>query len=201
MTRLNIRGFGDASHVGAGKTLCALAMMSKLYNLNRSRFMRKETMSYSGFLVMVPTISLIDTWKDEAIKHFNNAGERFDLLIQRANGDLLKWDYDLCTMEEIALPSDIQPQSLIISTMGRVRDHPIRHPWILTVIDECLSVQNKEALQTEEAWRQSCHSEYGIIMLSATFFRSRFDKMLYMLKMLRSGLPEQRTYQIGRAHV
>ena len=78
--------------------------------------------------------------------------------------------------------------------MGRIRDHPIQHPWVLVVIDECLTVQNKEALQTEEAWRQSCYSEYGIVMLSATFFRSRFDKMLYMLKMLKSGLPEEREY-------
>jgi hypothetical protein len=31
-------------------------------------------------------------------------------------------------------------------------------------------------------------------MLSATFFRSRFDKMLYMLKMLKSGLPEKKEY-------
>jgi Mimiviridae putative helicase len=194
MTRLNIRGFGDASHVGAGKTLCALAMMAKLYNLNRSRYIKKDLLNHSGFLVMVPTISLIDTWKDEAVKHFVKANECFDLLIQQANGDLLRWDMELNIAEKLVAQNQIQPHSLVISTMGRVRDHPIRHPWILTVIDECLSVQNKEALQTEEAWRQSCHSEYGIIMLSATFFRSRFDKMLYMLKMLRSGLPEQRTY-------
>lgn len=195
MTRLKIRGFGDASHVGAGKTLCALTLMARLYNLNYSRYEKKETMIHSGFLVMVPNNSLIDTWKDEAIKHFTSKTERFDLIFQQANGDLLRWDYEMEeVMDQVVLSHNILPHSLIISTMGRVRDHPIRHPWILTVIDECLSVQNKEALQTEEAWRQSCHSEHGIMMLSATFFRSRFDKMLYMLKMLRSGLPEQRMY-------
>jgi hypothetical protein len=88
----------------------------------------------------------------------------------------------------------INPHTVMVTTMGRMRDHPIQHPWILVVIDECLTVQNKEALQTEEAWRQSCYSEYGIIMLSATFFRSRFDKMLYMIKMLKTGLPEDREY-------
>ena len=31
-------------------------------------------------------------------------------------------------------------------------------------------------------------------MLSATFFRSRFDKLFYMLKMLRSNLPENKEY-------
>lgn len=31
-------------------------------------------------------------------------------------------------------------------------------------------------------------------MMSATFFRSRFDKLFYMLKMLRSGLPEVKDY-------
>ena len=49
-------------------------------------------------------------------------------------------------------------------------------------------------MQTEEAWRQSCYSEYGVVMMSATFFRSRFDKMLYMLKMLKTGLPEESEY-------
>ena len=78
--------------------------------------------------------------------------------------------------------------------MGRIRDHPIQHPWILNIIDECLSVQNKDALQTEEAWRQVCCSQYGVLMMSATFFRSRFDKMLFMLRMLTSGLPETSEY-------
>ena len=75
-----------------------------------------------------------------------------------------------------------------------MRDHPVYNLWQLVVIDECLSVQNKNALQTEEAWRQVISAQYGVIMMSATFFRSRFDKLFYMLKMLRSGLPEQKAY-------
>jgi hypothetical protein len=35
--------------------------------------------------------------------------------------------------------------------MERMRDHSIKHPWLIVIINECLSVQNKEALQTEEA--------------------------------------------------
>lgn len=181
MIEYGVRGFGDASHVGAGKTLCALSLMSKLYHY---KVLMKSDFKSSAFLVMVPNIVLIDTWVTEAKKHFPKSG--FDILVQQANGTLKRNDDND--------GADIKPHTLVVSTMGRVREHPFRHPWILVVIDECLSVQNKEALQTEEAWRQSCHSEYGIVMLSATFFRSRFDKMLYMLKMLRSGLPESKEY-------
>lgn len=193
MIRHGLKGFGDASHVGAGKTLCALIMMSKLYNHNKIKANLKKS-NHTGFLVMVPTNSLIDTWKDETIKHFTKKNKRFDILIHQANGSLLRYDYKSKKLVNLKVSNLIKGHTLVISTMGRIREHPFRHAWILTVIDECLSVQNKEALQTEEAWRQSCHSEYGILMLSATFFRSRFDKMLYMLKMLRSGLPEQRVY-------
>jgi hypothetical protein len=37
-------------------------------------------------------------------------------------------------------------------------------------------------------------SQYGVLMLSATFFRSRFDKLYQMLKMLRTGLPIDSKY-------
>ena len=174
------RGFGDASHVGAGKTLCALGLMSKLY---RHNYNKKKQHRYGGFLVLVPSIPLIKTWTDEIGKHCSG----FDVYTQLSNGMLCKDDIKYKTIS-------INSNTIIISTMGRMRDKPIKHQWILVVIDECLSVQNKEALQTEEAWRQSCYSKYGIVMLSATFFRSRFDKMLYMIKMLKVGLPEERIY-------
>jgi len=164
------RGFGDASHVGAGKTLCALSVCTKLYNHNKSN----EINHHSGFLVLVPTISLIKTWTDEILKH----SEGFQFYVHENETTFNK----------------IRSNTIVVSTMGRMRDHPLQHSWILVIIDECLSVQNKEALQTEEAWRQSCYAQYGIMMLSATFFRSRFDKMLYMLKMLKTGLPEEREY-------
>jgi hypothetical protein len=61
------------------------------------------------------------------------------------------------------------------------------------IIDECLSIQNKNSLQTEEAWKQSLFSKH-LIMMSATFFKTRFDNLYYMLKMLQSGLPEEKKY-------
>ena len=170
MTKFNKLGFGDASHVGAGKTLTALSLMSKL-NILKSLKLNE----YNGFLVMVPTEKLYKTWEDEINKH----SEGFIISFQESNGNITR---------------EITENSILITTMGRMRDHPIIHPWILTVIDECLTIQNKEALQTEEAWRQVILSKYGVLMMSATFFRSRFDKMFYMLKMLRTGLPETPEY-------
>jgi hypothetical protein len=163
-TKYKKKGFGDASHVGAGKTLTALSIMEKLNAYGKLQ-------GYSGFLVMVPTEKLYKTWEDEITKHT----EGFEISFQEASGDI---------------SNAVRGNTILVTTMGRLRDHPISHPWLLVVIDECLTVQNKEALQTEEAWRQTISSKYGVLMMSATFFRSRFDKMFYMLKMLRTGLPE-----------
>jgi len=163
-------GFGDASNVGAGKTLSALAVMIKLYNYNL-----KNNNCYSSFLVLLPTTYLYRTWEDEVKKHTTG----FHLVFQHANGKLTE---------------DLRHNSILITTLGRMRDHPIVQKWIFVVIDECLSVQNKNALQTGEAWRQIISSQYGALLLSATFFRTRFDKLFYMLKMLRTGLPETKEY-------
>jgi superfamily II DNA or RNA helicase len=180
------RGYGDASHVGAGKSLCALGLMRRLYDHNYQKVNMNSCSwhSYAGFLILVPSIPLTRTWKDEVMKHTDG----FDTYIQDSNGTFLDMKNKRSNIIKIT------PNTLIITTMGRIRDHPVHHPWILVVIDECLSVQNKEALQTEEAWRQSCCSEYGIVMLSATFFRARFDKLFYMIKMLKTGLPETKPY-------
>ena len=61
--------------------------------------------------------------------------------------------------------------------------------WDFVVIDECLAVQNDVALQCAAAWRQVEMSACGVMMLSATFFRSRFSSLFYMIRMLRSPLP------------
>jgi superfamily II DNA or RNA helicase len=124
--------------------------------------------------VLLPTQKLFKTWKDEIEKHTSG----FFISEQEANGS----------------HKPIQYNTILITTLGRMRDHPIYNSWQLVVIDECLSVQNREALQTEEAWRQATISQFGVLMMSATFFRSRFDKMFFMLKMLRSGLPEIKEY-------
>jgi superfamily II DNA or RNA helicase len=173
------RGFGDASHVGSGKTLTALKIMVNLYGFNAT-----HNNSYGGFIVLLPNTKLYKTWEDEITKHIQN----MNILFQSADGSLID-RYD-----KYAEHSEIKSNTIVITTMGRIREHPIQHPWILVVIDECLTIQNKDALQTEEAWRQVCYSQYGVLMMSATFFRSRFDKMLFMLRMLTSGLPETSEY-------
>ncbi len=164
-------GFGDASNVGAGKTLTALSVITGLYNYN----MKHTKLNYAGFLVLLPTTYLYNTWLEEIRKHTQG----LDTVTQNADG---------------SLTSDIKHNTVLITTLGRMRDHPLSQPWILVIIDECLSVQNKNALQTEEAWRQIICSQYRCILLSATFFRSRFDKLFYMLKMLGTGLPENKSY-------
>ena len=165
------RGFGDASCVGAGKTLTALGVAQNLIEHSKSE-------KYRGILILLPTTNLFKTWTDEIKKH----SKGFHVAIQQSNGDLE--------------PKNIQisKNCLVISTLGRFRDHPIYYSWQLVIIDECLSVQNREALQTEEAWKQVILSEFGVLMMSATFFRSRFEKMFFMLKMLRSDLPEEKDY-------
>jgi len=158
-------GFGNADDVGAGKTLTSLGIAIELIKTNN--------ITYSGILVMLPGNKLISTWKTELEKHT----EGFDIKFQHNISDVGK----------------IKRNTIVITTMGRMRDHPINHNWLLVIIDECLSVQNKNALQTEEAWKQSLMSKY-LVMMSATFFRTRFDKLYYMLKMLQTGLPERKEY-------
>lgn len=164
-------GFGDASCVGAGKTLTALEVMCGLFEESQ----RKGDGAVDGFLVLVATIPLIETWRDEIVKHTSG----FGFVTQDASGKL---------------SGEVQVNTIVVTTLGRIRDTPINRRWQLVVIDECLAVQNQQALQTQEAWRQVMCSRHGVLMLSATFFRSRFDKLFYMLKMLRSGLPEKRDY-------
>ncbi len=167
---LGKRGFGDASNVGAGKTLSALATILEIYKYN------KETKGYA--LVLLPTEKLYKTWRDEINKHFGKGG--INILEQQANGTVLG--------------KEGSGLNIFITTMGRNREHLISKDWLFVVIDECLTVQNKEALQTMSAWIQTIHSKYGVLLLSATFFRTRFDKLLYMLKMLQCNLPETKEY-------
>jgi hypothetical protein len=163
------KGFGDASNVGAGKTLSALSTICELYKYNRIKKV------YS--LILLPTEKLYKTWKDEIDKHL---GKSIGVLEQQANGSLKG--------------KEVDGLNVIITTMGRNREHMLDKKWLFLVIDECLTVQNKEAQQTMSAWIQSIHSKFGVLLLSATFFRTRFDKLLYMLKMLQCDLPETKEY-------
>ena len=172
IVKLGKKGFGDASNIGTGKTLTALNLMVYLCKYNFDN----NITSNSGFLILLPTTKLYKTWKDEITKHTQD----FDIIEQNANGSLSK--------------KDIHNNSIIITTLGRMRDHPLCNSWIFVIIDECLSVQNKDAFQTQEACKQILCSQFGVLMMSATFFRSRFDKLFYMIKMLKSGLPEEKEF-------
>ena len=163
------RGFGDASNVGAGKTLTALATVVKLSGF--------KCLTSNKILVLLPTEKLYKTWTDEIAKHF----EGLNWLTQSPDG----------TTNGKYLSNTL---NIYITTMGRNREHPLKFDWLFVIIDECLTVQNKEALQTMEAWKQVVNSQFGVLLLSATFFRTRFDKLLYMLKMLNTGLPETKDY-------
>ena len=50
-------------------------------------------------------------------------------------------------------------------------------------------MQNAQAKRCASAWRQIEVSTCGCLMLSATFFRSKFGGLFYMIRMLRSPLP------------
>lgn len=176
------RGFGDASDVGSGKTLTALNISYELMKYCKNN---KLNISNKGVLVMLPSEHLYDTWKNEIKKHYNfDTKSKFNMIIQNSKGVLI----DNSSNKKVNI-NEIEPYSIVITTMGRCRDSQIINNWLLVIIDECLTIQNKQALQTEEAWRQSSYSYFGVVMLSATFFRSRFDKMMYMLSMLNTQMP------------
>jgi hypothetical protein len=162
-------GHGDASHVGSGKTLTSLAIAAKM--------IEEGSPIYSGILVLLPNNKLIATWQEEIDKHTKG----FDVIFQDTKTVQADRKYV------------IKPNTILVTTLARMRDSPVNHNWILVIIDECLAVQNKNALWTESAWIQSKMSKH-LLMMSATFFRSRFDKLYYMLKMLGTGLPENKDY-------
>lgn len=160
-----IHGHGDSSDVGSGKTLVALSVSAELCKITSS--------IYSGILVLLPGNALIKTWKDELKKHTRG----FDIRFQSNDANI----------------KNISSNTIVISTMGKMRNHPINHNWSLTIIDECLTTQNRNALWTQEAWKQGLMSDH-LLMLSATFFRAKFLGLYYMLQMLQTGLPEQKEY-------
>jgi hypothetical protein len=177
--RLGKRGHGDASNVGAGKTLTALGVVQSLMAHN---YAKRHTRNWAA-LIMVPTEKLYKTWRDQLEQHTRG----FLIIEQQANGAMMDVTGKLVT-------GPVPWNGIVITTMGRAREHPPDTPWTVVVIDECLTIQNRNALQTGEAWRQVATAHYGCLLLSATFFRSRIDKLYFMLKMLQTGIPEERDF-------
>lgn len=169
------RGHADASAVGAGKTLTALATIVRL-----AHFVAGSGRSRHGVLIMLPTKALIREWLLEIAAHT----EGFHVIEQREDGQLFSLTYGKSH-------PPIDGNALIISTLDRVCNHPFvrQVAWDFVVIDECLSVQNAAAKRNPSAWRQIEASMCGVLMLSATFFRSKYDQLFYMIRMLRSPLP------------
>lgn len=163
----NKKGIGLANDTGSGKTLIGISTIINIFNQTKDN-------KYKGFLILVPNINLIDVWKKELLKHTTG----FDVIIQSSSG----------------VYTTIYDNSIVISTTGRHRDHYIYNNFRYMIVDECLCVSNKEALQTMAVLNQSITSQYGILLLSATFFRSKFDKLYYLLKMLNSKLPIEKNF-------
>ena len=92
----------------------------------------------------------------------------FHVIEQREDGQLHSLTYGKSN-------PPIDGNALIISTLDRVCEHPFvrQAAWDFVVIDECLAVQNAAAKRCPSAWRQIEVSTCGVLMLSATFFRSK----------------------------
>lgn len=169
------RGHADASAVGAGKTLTALATVVRL-----AKGLEESGHSRHGVLIMLPTKALIREWLLEIATHT----KRFHVVEQREDGSLFSLTY-------AKSHPPIDANTIVISTLDRVCRHPFvrQAAWDFVIVDECLSVQNAAAKRTPSAWRQIEVSTCGVLMLSATFFRSKYDQLFYMIRMLRSPLP------------
>ena len=168
-------GFADASTVGAGKTLTALATIVEL-----AKHMDAKHMERHGVLIMLPESNLIKEWLLELGKHTSG----FHVVEQRCDGQLFSLTY-------AKSHPPIDANTIVLSTLDRVATHPFvrQVAWDFVVIDECLAVQNAAAKRCPSAWRQIEVSSCGVLMLSATFFRSSYPSLFYMIRMLRSPLP------------
>lgn len=115
---------------------------------------------------MLPTKALICEWLLEIAEHTGG----FHVIEQREDGTLFSLTYGKSH-------PPIDSNALVISTLDRVCRHPFirQSAWDFVVIDECLSVQNADAKRNPSAWRQIEISTCGVLMLSATFFRSKYD--------------------------
>lgn len=180
------RGHADASAVGAGKTLMALATIVRL-----AQWIEGSGRSRHGVLVMLPTKALIKEWLLEIATHTKG----FHIIEQREDGTLFSLTYS-------KTHPPIDGNSLVISTLDRVSRHPFvrQCAWDFVVIDECLSVQNASAKRNPSAWRQIEVSVCGVLMLSATFFRSNYECLFYMIRMLRSPLPRTMAWLPATIH-
>ncbi|GBG27498.1 DNA-3-methyladenine glycosylase 1 [Hondaea fermentalgiana] len=183
-------GFADASTVGAGKTLSALACIAGAQDIIAGK---GETLR--GSLVLLPTNALISEWATQIMLHTkgvhviaqDKSGFLKSLGISNAGGPARR----IARGRHVKVDAD----SIVLTTLGRARDHPFSTlGWDLVIIDECVSVQSQTALQSFAAWRQVLASNCGVMMLSATMYRSRMADLFVLIRMLRSPLPRTQPY-------
>jgi len=178
------KGWGDASNVGSGKTLTGLsvieAIWTKLVDTSKNN-------GETNFLILTPNTNLYAVWKDEISTHCDIS--KINCWEQNANGTWKFINFDNIVNDNMANKINIY-----ISTMGRNRDNPLKSPISFVIIDECLTVQNNTSKWTMKAFEQVVRSQFGVLMLSATFFRTRFDKLFFMLKMFQLQIPSKPEY-------
>ena len=178
--KYNQKGYGDASNVGSGKTLTGLSVIDGINNIIMGK--KNNCISETNYLILVPNTNLYSVWVNEIKSHCNIV--RLNYYIQNSNGE---WNDNSSNR----INKNI---NIFITTMGRGRDHPLNRQIEFVIIDECLTVQNNQSKWTIKAFEQVVKSTYGVLMLSATFFRTRFDKLFFMLKMLQIELPTKIDY-------
>ena len=179
------KGWGDASNVGSGKTLTGLSVIEAIWTklVNTS-----NNYSSSNFLILTPNTNLYTVWKDEILTHCDIS--KINCWEQNANG---VWKF--INFDNNVLADTVNNEiNIYISTMGRNRDNPLKSPISFVIIDECLTVQNNTSKWTMKAFEQVVRSQFGVLMLSATFFRTRFDKLFFMLKMFQLQIPPKPEY-------
>lgn len=172
------KGWGDASNVGSGKTLTGLSVIDGINNIIRQKL--SNSSNPTNYLILVPNTNLYGVWENEIKSHCDLT--QINYYLQNSNGT---WISNTSVSNHI---------NLYISTMSRNRDNPLEIPIEFVIVDECLSVQNNQTKWTIKAFEQVVKSTFGVLMLSATFFRTRFDKLFFMLKMLQIELPTKINY-------
>jgi len=188
--RNGMMGFADASTVGAGKTLSALAAISGAQD-----FLVERKEPLRGSLILLPTNALTTEWAQQIFFHTRGV----HVLQQDKSGFLKSKGVSNAGAPARKIPRDqkarIDSDCIVLTTLGRAREHPFNCTgWDMVVIDECISVQSETALQSAAAWRQCLASRCGVMMLSATMYRSKLSALFYLIRMLRSSLPRTEPY-------
>jgi superfamily II DNA or RNA helicase len=169
-------GFADASAVGAGKTLTALATI-----VGVAKYLLERGISRRGSLIMLPQEALLREWLLELAK-------REELIYVYPLGLYLASYLVLHHFPRYhGFPhrrtefgwhtsAPIDGNTIVISTLDRVAKAPFvrQASWDFVVIDECLAVQNAAAKRCPSAWRQIEICRCGCLLLSATFLGVSF---------------------------